>query len=515
MILDLINKYYGGYVLMLLLIGFCLIQQYLIYMAIDFLYDFIKNIDTNIDSKWHYLSVYALLYIGPQVISLIRFLILSFLQISAVRKIHHNMIIKAFHGGLLTFFDKIPIARVINKFSNDMSQIEDQFLYTISGIIIVSAMVFNTVIVSAINLSYYLILFFTFYVVIIVYIQGIYIVIKKDLFRCENITKTPIINQISEMITGRHIYKIFNKQEVAIRNLKQSINQNTQNVITKKALDYWFSSCMYAFNFFLPTLFAYGLAIYMLHTSKVQGKGTMISILYLLDVIEQIKWLVNSINNLETQVVSLERCDAFNKIPLEAGYLNMRKHEAYMKRCIHRKIDKFLPLKIREKNFRRLDYERINEFYFNKYFFDRGEITFKNVFAKYPISKDYVLKDISFTVKKGEKLGICGKTGSGKSTIIKLINHYLGLSKGEVLIDGYDISKIDSKKLRSEMLIISQEIALYEGTLRENFNPKFIKLRTAKNRKPKEKKKREVRDDESLLSGQSRLTEKLLMDFEE
>lgn len=71
----------------------------------------------------------------------------------------------------------------------------------------------------------------------------------------------------------------------------------------------------------------------------------------------------------------------------------------------------------------------------------------------------------------GEKVGVVGRTGSGKSSLIKLIWRYLYPAQGKILIDGHDISKVDLKALRDQIVVISQETALYEGTLRENLDP--------------------------------------------
>jgi len=104
------------------------------------------------------------------------------------------MIIKAFHADLLGFFDKIPTARIMNKFSNDFSVIEDQFIYAISSIIIVSAIMTASIFIVCVNISPFLIIFFGTYIFILFKIQAIYITIKKDLHRCLNISKTPIVN---------------------------------------------------------------------------------------------------------------------------------------------------------------------------------------------------------------------------------------------------------------------------------------------------------------------------------
>ena len=110
---------------------------------------------------------------------------------------------KAFHGDLLSFFDKIPIARVLNKFSNDFTVIEDKFVYAISGVLISTSMMAASVFIVCLNISVFLGVLFVFYIYLLFKIQGVYIVIKKDLHRCLNITKTPIVNLVGELIEGR------------------------------------------------------------------------------------------------------------------------------------------------------------------------------------------------------------------------------------------------------------------------------------------------------------------------
>jgi len=120
---------------------------------------------------------------------------------------------------------------------------------------------------------------------------------------------------------------------------------------------------LYLFNFLIPSIFSYGLAIFLLRINYIKGKEAVLAIIYLIDVVNMMSWFVSSLSNIETQVVSLERCDAFNKIPREKGYLNQEKHEKYLKTKIHRPIDKFLPLKVEPTTNQRLTYDEINEFY--------------------------------------------------------------------------------------------------------------------------------------------------------
>ncbi len=96
------------------------------------------------------------------------------------------------------------------------------------------------------------------------------------------------------------------------------------------------------------------------------------------------------------------------------------------------------------------------------------DIEFKNVFFRYNNEGDYVLKNINFKVQGGEKIGIIGTTGAGKSSLISLIPRLYDVCAGEILLGGVDIRDIPIKKLRKHMGVVLQESILFSGTIEEN-----------------------------------------------
>ena len=95
-------------------------------------------------------------------------------------------------------------------------------------------------------------------------------------------------------------------------------------------------------------------------------------------------------------------------------------------------------------------------------------IEFKNVWFKYPFSDDYVLRDISFKILRGQKIGIVGINGAGKSTIIKLLTRLYDVTKGEILINGKNIKEYKVKDLRKQFSCYFQNASNYAFTLKEN-----------------------------------------------
>ncbi len=98
------------------------------------------------------------------------------------------------------------------------------------------------------------------------------------------------------------------------------------------------------------------------------------------------------------------------------------------------------------------------------------KIEFKNIFFKYEKSKKYALENISFKLKKGETLGVFGKTGSGKSTILDLITRIHDSSQGDILFNNKPINKYDLKSLRKKFGYVPQDGYLFSGTIEENIS---------------------------------------------
>ena len=102
---------------------------------------------------------------------------------------------------------------------------------------------------------------------------------------------------------------------------------------------------------------------------------------------------------------------------------------------------------------------------------EKGEIQFKDVDLKYRPTTEMVLNKLSFDIKSHEKVGIVGRTGSGKSTICISISRIVELFAGQITIDGVDISKVNLNHLRSRITVIPQDPILFKGTLRYNLDP--------------------------------------------
>lgn len=97
-----------------------------------------------------------------------------------------------------------------------------------------------------------------------------------------------------------------------------------------------------------------------------------------------------------------------------------------------------------------------------------GEVEFRNVSFKYPDASDYILRNVSFTAKKGETVAFIGSTGSGKTTLLNLIPRYFDATEGEVLVDGVNVKNYRQESLRNKLGYVSQKAVLFSGTVSSN-----------------------------------------------
>jgi len=100
-----------------------------------------------------------------------------------------------------------------------------------------------------------------------------------------------------------------------------------------------------------------------------------------------------------------------------------------------------------------------------------GDVTIKNLSVKYAIDGPKVLSNVSFSIKSKERVGICGRTGSGKSTLCLTLLRFTNKVSGSIVINGIDIDNVNLEDLRDRVSIIPQDAVLFSGTIRSNLDP--------------------------------------------
>ena len=178
---------------------------------------------------------------------------------------------------------------------------------------------------------------------------------------------------------------------------------------------------------------------------------------YMVSLSNDVRKLLNNFSKLENKFISFERCCAFANIPPEEGYKNLPAMKNYYKKIVNREI-KGDDLKFVTPD----DLQGWPR---------SGSVELRNYSVKYRVDLGYVLKNITFKLESGEKLGILGRTGAGKSTLISSIYRYFSVFQGDILIDGVPIKSLDIQQLRRSLTIIPQDPILFNATIRKNIDP--------------------------------------------
>ena len=239
-----------------------------------------------------------------------------------------------------------------------------------------------------------------------------------------------LVMQANDSLSGMRVVKAFNNEEKEINNFKKKTNQffiKMKSVNIINALTSPLTS--------LIINFAIAFVIYFSSSSIIDQTGiTKGELSSLISYLNQILLALIVVSNL---VVIFTRAFASKKRVEEI--LN-------------------IPDFVHDKNeIKKIDLEH-----------NQNILDFKNVSFKYEEKDNDVIKNINFEIKKGEKVGIIGGTGSGKTTLIKLIERFFTRTSGVILYKGKDINQYNITNLRNEISLVSQKASLFKGTIRSN-----------------------------------------------
>ena len=173
---------------------------------------------------------------------------------------------------------------------------------------------------------------------------------------------------------------------------------------------------------------------------------------YLLSMTKTVNRLLRKYGSHENSLISLERCTHFMSIKPEKGYKGLKILENLLRR--QKKGAKQIHVGARDLGWP-----------------SKGYIRIQNLSIKYRKDLPWVLKNVSLDVPPGTKVGIVGRTGAGKTTLISSVYRTFNKYRGKIEIDGHEIRKIDLKLLRFKMTIIPQDPYLFEDTVRNNMDP--------------------------------------------
>ncbi|XP_054612884.1 ATP-binding cassette sub-family C member 3 isoform X2 [Dunckerocampus dactyliophorus] len=374
-------------------------------------------------------GVYAALGLTQGVLVMMSSFTLAMGNIGAAGKLHHNLLANKLHTPQ-SFFDTTPIGRIINRFSKDIYVIDEtlpstvlMFLATFfislsTMIVIISSTPIFAVVVAPLAFVY-------------IFVQRFYVATSRQLKRLESVSRSPIYSHFSETITGSSVIRAFGRCSAFVLMSDMKVDENQKSYYPGIVSNRWLGIRIE----FIGNCIVLFAALFAVTGKENLNPGLVgLSVSYALQVTMSLNWMVRMTSDLENNIVAVERVKEYSETQTEAAW-----------EVEDKKPHADWPMK--------------------------GNVEFHDYSVRYREGLDLVLKNLTLSVKGGEKIGIVGRTGAGKSSMTLCLFRLLEAAEGEISIDGVKISEIGLHDLRSKLTIIPQEPVLFSGTLRMNLDP--------------------------------------------
>ncbi|OLN87153.1 Oligomycin resistance ATP-dependent permease YOR1-like protein 2, partial [Colletotrichum chlorophyti] len=376
------------------------------------------------------IGIYAGLGVG-QTLMLFAFSVsISLFGTRASRRMFRNAMSRVLRAPI-SFFDTTPLGRIANRFSKDVDVMDNKltdsltmYLMTIGTIIATFALI--------IGHFYLFVAALVPLVIIYVCIASYYRSSAREVKRLAALQRSVVISRVSEAVYGTSTIRAYGMQDEIIGTVRQYIDDFDGVYFLTFVNQCWLGLRLDAIG--LLMVFIIGILIVTSRFSVHPSIGGLV-LSYMLSIVNICNYGVRQMAEVENDMNSAERLHYYGTALEEEVQLDDK----------HTEISPTWP--------------------------QVGEISFDQVELRYRPGLPLVLKGLDIQVRGGERLGIVGRTGSGKTTILQALFRMAEISNGSIAIDGVDIRKISVTDLRSRLAIIPQDPTLFKGTVRSNLDP--------------------------------------------
>ncbi|CAH1104965.1 unnamed protein product [Psylliodes chrysocephalus] len=342
----------------------------------------------------------------------------------------HDIMFKSVIAAPMRFFDTNPSGRILNRFSKDIGAVDEWLPKAIldAGQILL-VMVGSAVLITIVN-SYFIILV-AFIGVLFLFVRHIYLKSSKNIKRLEGMMRSPVFTHLNATLQGLTTIRSFGAEHILMREFDKHQDSHTSA---------WFMyiSASSAFGFYLD-IFCFifvGVITFSFLTfgenMGMRGGEVGLAITQATALTGLVQWGVRQSAEVTNQLMSMERVLEYKNLPSE------KQPE------IPQKPPKGWP--------------------------EKGKVVFENMGLKYVENGPLTLKNLNLVIKPNEKVGIVGRTGAGKSSLISALFR-LATIEGAIKMDDVNTKDITLEDLRSKISIIPQDPVLFSGTLRYNLDP--------------------------------------------
>ncbi|EJD55530.1 ATP-dependent bile acid permease [Auricularia subglabra TFB-10046 SS5] len=328
----------------------------------------------------------------------------------------------------VVFFDTTPMGRIVSRLTKDVKTIDMGIGMKISELLSILLTV-----VSTVGLIFYTFPAIGGGVLPLSVVYVVYFLFYRrnsvEMQRLVNILRSSTYNSYNETLAGLSTVRATRQADRFIRRTEDAIDLKNKAQYLTVSMSQWLQFRLS----FLGTLVTLGLTFYAVSRRSVTNPAdTAVVLNYVLSITAVLSSTVQFIASVEQEMASVQRILAYAELPIEGDGMTL-----------HPPPESWP---------------------------EEGAIEFKNVDLAYRPGLPDVLRDVSFSIKPGEKVGICGRTGAGKSTILQALLRMFEIKRGTIVLDNQDIGLLEIEGLRTRLGVIPQD-SVFLGTVRESSDP--------------------------------------------
>ncbi|KAI9172997.1 hypothetical protein H9P43_007128 [Blastocladiella emersonii ATCC 22665] len=377
-----------------------------------------------------YLGVYGgLTGSNILVMAVVAYTSLAYMSINASRNLHAGLITRVMRAPM-AWFTVVPAGRIVNRFSSDITAIDESIPMALINFIFNAGMLLATFAIIGVSAPMALIVV-PFAVALLYQLAVYFLKASRELKRMDSATIAPVYQRFEESLHGLVSIRAYAVQEYYAQQLSNAIDRNNRARYLSMSLGRWLAVNSAA----LASLFILAVGLAAVFT---RGTATSAMIGLALSQAQGLVWsfrvIVNVACQMESEMVAVERVLQYSQIDQEAAA----------------KTDVVLPA----------DWPVA------------GAVEFADYSTTYRPELPPVLRSINVSIAPGTRVGIVGRTGAGKSSLTLALFRIIEATGGSISIDGTDLSTLGLADLRSHLCIIPQDPQLFEGTLRDNLDPR-------------------------------------------
>ncbi|CAI6285620.1 unnamed protein product [Periconia digitata] len=385
--------------------------------------------------RWSFpLGIRAAVYLSLGILQILTVFLFAFgistFGTRASRNMLHSSLDRVLHAPM-TFFDTTPTGRITNRLCKDIDIMDNNLTESLRALFTTVGIVVGTLVLITAYFPYFAIptvpLLLVCYCTIAYYRN-----VARDLKRLEAIQRSFVFTSFGEVVNGAATIRAYGVESHFLRSLYCRIDDMNSINFPALASQRWLGIRLDAVG--NAIILIVGLLI-ILHRSVVNPSFVGLVLSHLLAAVQLLQFGARQMTEVENNMNATERVHY---------YVTQLEQEEPKEPPPH-VVSETWP--------------------------DKGEIIFRDIHMRYREGLPLVLKDFNLHIMGGERIGIIGRTGAGKSSVLNALFRMVNLSSGTISVDGIDITDISLKTLRSRISIIPQDPVLFRGTIRSNLDP--------------------------------------------